>query len=168
MSFAAVLDRLTKLENPYPGLRPFETSESHLFFGRDQQVLDLLDRLARNRFVAVLGLSGSGKSSLIYAGLIPPLLRGRLLEPGLRWRIASAKPRGAPFANLAESLGCPTGELRSSSHGLIEYARSRLSPGEGLFVLIDQFEELFRYKDRAGASGNDPIARAAAASEAAA
>ncbi len=46
MSFAAVLERLTRLENPYPGLRPFETSEAHLFFGRDQQVLDLLDRLA--------------------------------------------------------------------------------------------------------------------------
>jgi hypothetical protein len=75
MSFAAVLERLTKLENPYPGHRPFDTGEGHLFFGRDQQVLDLLDRLARNRFVAVLGLSGSGKSSLVRAGLIPALYR---------------------------------------------------------------------------------------------
>jgi hypothetical protein len=166
MSFAAVLERLTRLENPYPGLRPFETGEAHLFFGRDQQVLDLLDRLARNRFVAVLGLSGCGKSSLIYAGLIPAFLGGRLLEPGVRWRIVSAKPRGAPFANLAASLGTTTSQLRSSSHGLIEYARGSLSPGEGLFIFIDQFEELFRYKD-AETSRNDAIARAAAASEAA-
>lgn len=100
MSFAAVLQRITKLENPYPGLRPFDTSEAHLFFGRDQQVLDLLDRMARNRLVAVLGLSGSGKSSLVYAGLLPALLRGRLLEPGRRWQIVTAKPRGTPFANL--------------------------------------------------------------------
>jgi hypothetical protein len=168
MSFAAVLKRLTKLENPYPGLRPFETSEAHLFFGRDQQVLDLLDRMARNRFVAVLGLSGSGKSSLVYAGLIPALLRGRLLEPGLRWRVATAKPRGTPFANLAESLGCKAEDLRTSSHGLIDYARRELSPGEGLFVLIDQFEELFRYKDRAATSPNDPVDPANAASEASA
>jgi hypothetical protein len=168
MSFAAVLERLTQLENPYPGLRPFETSEAHLFFGRDQQVLDLLDRLARNRFVAVLGLSGSGKSSLIRAGLIPALHQGRLLEPGLRWRIATARPAGAPFASLADALRCRAGDLCASSHGLIDYARGQLPPGEGLFVLIDQFEELFRYKDRAAASASDPAGHAATASEAAA
>ena len=166
MSFAAVLERLTNLENPYPGLRPFQTAEAHLFFGRDQQVLDLLDRLARNRFVAVLGLSGSGKSSLVYAGLIPALSRGTTLEPGLRWRFATAKPRGAPFAHLAESLGCDAQELRTSSHGLIEYARRELSPDEGLFVLIDQFEELFRYKERDPSSPRDSAGFAAAASEA--
>src|SRR3954466_6621218 len=105
MSFAAVLDRLTKLENPYPGLRRFESTEAHLFFGRDQQVLDLVDRLARNQFVAVLGLSGSGKSSLVRAGLIPALQRGLLLEPGLRWRALIAQPARAPFANFADALG---------------------------------------------------------------
>jgi hypothetical protein len=156
VSFTTVLDRLTKLENPYPGLRPFETSEAHLFFGRDQQVLDLLERMARNRFVAVLGLSGSGKSSLVYAGLIPALLRGRLLEPGRQWRVVTAKPRGAPFANLAESLGCKEEDLRASSHGLIDYARCELSQDESLFVLIDQFEELFRYKDMTAVSVNRP------------
>jgi hypothetical protein len=107
MSFAAVLERLTKLENPYPGLRPFDTSESLLFFGRDQQVLDLADRLSRNRFVAVLGLSGSGKSSLVRAGLIPTLQRGGLLEADRRWKIAVARPSGNPFANLAASLELP-------------------------------------------------------------
>ncbi len=145
MSFAAVLERLAKLANPYPGLRPFETSESHLFFGRDQQVLDLCDRLSRHRFVAVLGLSGSGKSSLVRAGLIPALQRGRLLEPGRTWRIAQIRPSGAPFANLAAALGCRPTQLLSSSHGLIEIANKE----EPLLVLIDQFEELFRYKDHA-------------------
>src|ERR1700751_5305926 len=147
MSFAAVLERIAKLENPYPGLRPFETSEAHLFFGRDQQVLDLLDRLARNRFVAVLGLSGSGKSSLVRAGLIPALCRGRLLDPGLGWRAVISRPSGAPFAGLAGALGCDFADLRASSHGLIEVARSRLEEDEGVLGLIDQFEELFRYKN---------------------
>src|SRR4051812_11053289 len=127
MSFASILDRLTKLENPYPGLRSFDTHEAHLFFGRDQQVIDLLERLAHNRFVAVLGLSGSGKSSLVKAGLIPALHRGRLLEPGLIWRTAIARPGGDPFHNLAAALGqWSAADLRSSSHGLIDYARHQL------------------------------------------
>jgi hypothetical protein len=168
MSFAAVLERLTKLENPYPGLRPFDTGEGHLFFGRDQQVLDLLDRLARNRFVAVLGLSGSGKSSLVRAGLIPALYRGRLLEPGLRWRAVISRPSGAPFGDLASALGCDAADLRVSSHGLIGHARSTLGKDEGLLVVIDQFEELFRYKDVRVAPASEPASHAAQASEAAA
>src|SRR5215469_15629363 len=163
MSFAAVLQRLIRLENPYPGLRPFETGEAHLFFGRDQQVLDLLDRLARNRFVAVVGLSGSGKSSLVRAGLIPALHRGRLLEPGLRWRVAVATPSGAPFRNLTDALAYTPEELRASSHGLMEYVRRRFSPGEGLLVVIDQFEELFRYKDHGVAPAIEVRGHAAAA-----
>jgi len=148
MSFAAVLSRLAKLENPYPGLRPFDTAEAHLFFGRDQQVLDLADRLGRNHFVAVLGLSGSGKSSLVRAGLIPALERGRLLEPGHTWRIAITRPSGSPFANLADELKCDSAELRSSSHGLVNWARRQLNPSQqSLLVVVDQFEELFRYKD---------------------
>jgi WD40 repeat protein len=157
MTFATVLQRLAKIENPYPGLRPFETSESHLFFGRDQQILDLCDRLTRNRFVAVLGLSGSGKSSLVRAGLIPALQRGRLLEPGRPWRIAQARPSGNPFANLAAALNCHPSDLRSSSHALIEIAGNE----QPLLVLIDQFEELFRYKDRAAGDSATPSEAAA-------
>ena len=163
MSFAAVLERLAKLANPYPGLRPFDTNEAHLFFGRDQQVLDLTDRLNHNRFVAVLGLSGSGKSSLVQAGLIPALHRGHLLETGRRWRVAIARPSGAPFAKLAASLHCNEAGLRASSHGLIEYARGQLLEREAMLVVIDQFEELFRYKDAANRSTDDAVAASKAA-----
>src|SRR4051794_35221420 len=104
MSFAAVLERLQKVENPYPGLRPFEAEEAHLFFGRDQQVTELLRRLESHRFVAVVGVSGSGKSSLVRAGLIPALERGHLLETGWQWRVAVTSPSGAPFENLARAL----------------------------------------------------------------
>ena len=149
MSFATVLDRLDRLESPYPGLRPFEIQESHLFFGRDLQIAELVTRLERNRFLAVLGVSGSGKSSLVRAGLIPALERGGVSEAGRRWRIVVTRPAGNPFETLAaglENAGLDTSGLRGSSHGLIEIAR-QLPSDESLLVVVDQFEELFRYKD---------------------
>lgn len=60
---------LTIQRNPYPGLRAFESHEADLFFGRDEQVFDVLERLRSSRFLAVSGLSGCGKSSLIRAGV---------------------------------------------------------------------------------------------------
>ena len=55
--------------NPFPGLRPFRSDEHHLFFGREEQTAALLQLLRTNRFLAVVGTSGSGKSSLVRAGL---------------------------------------------------------------------------------------------------
>ena len=54
---------MTKTLNPYPGLRPFRNDESHLFFGRENQVQEVLDKLIENRFIAIVGTSGIGKSS---------------------------------------------------------------------------------------------------------
>jgi len=70
--------------NPFPGLRPFETEEYRLFFGREGQSDALIERLERSRFLAVVGTSGSGKSSLVRAGLLPGLRGGMMArEP---WR----------------------------------------------------------------------------------
>ena len=149
MSFAAIIERLEKGESPYPELRPFDVSESHLFFGRDPQVAELVRRLERNRLVGVLGVSGSGKSSLVRAGLIPALERGGVWEAGNRWRRVITQPGGAPFESLAADLasaGLSASKLRESSHGLIETV-ALLPPGETLLLVVDQFEELFRYKD---------------------
>jgi hypothetical protein len=149
VSFAAVFERLQRQENPYPGLRPFETTESHLFFGRSEQVAELLARVERNRLLAVVGVSGSGKSSLVRAGLIPALQRNGHLEPGTCWRTLITRPAGAPFETLTEALsrnGLDGAGLRNSSHGLIEIA-ARLPASQRLLVVVDQFEELFRYKE---------------------
>ncbi len=149
MSFAAVAERLRTLQNPYPGLRHFDVTESHLFFGRDQQIAELVRRLERHRFVAVLGVSGSGKSSLVSAGLIPALERGGVSEAGRRWRRVITRPAGAPFERLRADLeraALDGSRLRESSFGLIETAR-QLPDDESLLLVVDQFEELFRYKD---------------------
>src|SRR5215471_8487792 len=90
--------------NPYPGLRPFDASYSKLFFGRDRQLAELIERLRGNRFVAVVGLSGSGKSSLVHAGLLPSLRAGQLGQPGSGWRVATIRPSDQPVATLAAEL----------------------------------------------------------------
>ena len=59
--------------NPFPGLRPFQVAEEHLFFGRETQVDAMVDKLGATRFLAVVGTSGSGKSSLVNCGLVPAL-----------------------------------------------------------------------------------------------
>src|SRR6266571_6276539 len=78
---------------PYPGLRPYQTDESYIFFGREQHTDELLKRLARARFLAVVGPSGCGKSSLVRAGMIAGLETGFMASAGTRWRVARSEER---------------------------------------------------------------------------
>lgn len=141
---------------PYPGLRPFEPDEELKFYGRETHTTELLRRLSENRFIAVVGNSGSGKSSLVRAGLLPALYRGRLIGATSQWRICIMRPGEAPMKSLAESLaeqkvfsndsGAVLLEIRRSSLGLVRAVRaSHFAPGESLLLAVDQFEELFRF-----------------------
>jgi WD40 repeat protein/energy-coupling factor transporter ATP-binding protein EcfA2 len=139
--------------NPFPGLRPFDIKEFESFFGRDKQVDELLGRLRDHRFVAVVGLSGSGKSSLVRAGLIHRLKVGHLTVAGSRWHIALMRPGSKPIAALAavldETLGpAPdrTQELSRSTQELLHSTRKGRDPKDNLLVVVDQFEEIFRYQ----------------------
>ena len=154
------------IKNPFPGLRPFETDEYRLFFGREGQSDALLARLQRTRFLAVVGTSGSGKSSLIRAGLMPALRGGLMAGAGSGWRIAVMRPGGDPIGNLAAELvkkdvlpaagaGLRADEaeavidatLRGGSLGIVDVARQgRLGEHEKLLIIVDQFEELFRFR----------------------
>jgi len=148
------------LDNPFPGLRPFESEESHLFFGREGQSDELLARLRRKRFLAVIGTSGSGKSSLVRAGLLPALYGGLMAESTVAaWSVACFRPGSDPIGNLAHALAEVPGlaslsgdlgietTLRRSGLGLLEAARlARMPAGQSLLVVVDQFEELFRFK----------------------
>src|SRR5436190_15899772 len=95
---------MTELQSPYPGLRPFEVEESHLFFGRDEQIDELLHRLHATRFLGVVGPSGCGKSSLVRAGTIAALKAGFMVAAGPSWQIAIMRPEDHPMHSLARSL----------------------------------------------------------------
>ena len=154
-------------QNPFPGLRPFDEEEAHLFFGREQEIVALLGRMMRQHFLAVLGSSGCGKSSLIKAGLIPSLKYEQLDDGEPAWRIAVMRPGNDPFKQLAlaltreEALGrgrersdadVPVTQmiLRRGPLGLVEAVRgAQLLPEAKVLVLVDQFEELFRFPARA-------------------
>ncbi len=150
------LNLLVAIDRPFPGLRTFEPDESLLFFGREQHTDELLRRLSANRFLAVVGTSGSGKSSLVRAGLLPALYQGFLAGSTTHWRIAVMKPGDTPIENLCAALdgkealgpsdsGLRLETLRSSSLGLVEAVREAgLNAGESLLIVADQFEELFR------------------------
>lgn len=151
--------------NPFPGLRPFEPDEDHLFFGREREIDELLRRLRTTRFVAVVGTSGSGKSSLVRSGLIPSLYSGFMVAAGSSWRVAMLRPGEDPIAHLAEALdqsgvlAADDGEgagtdramleatLRRSSLGIVDAVRyARIPTRDNLLVVVDQFEELFRFR----------------------
>ena len=150
-----------EVKNPFPGLRPFEFEDNHLFFGRDEQTTELTTRLRKNRFVAVVGTSGSGKSSLVRAGLLPELLSGTMAGVGSSWETAIMRPGGDPLTNLANSiieadLYDPDEEdiasqvratLTRSGLGLVEAMRqSDLPEGTNFLLVVDQFEEIFRFR----------------------
>src|SRR5262245_32982391 len=126
-------------EQVYPGLRPFRREESILFFGRQEHVDELLGRLEETSFLAVVGLSGSGKSSLVLAGLLPALERGHLGSVGPNWQIAALRPGSDPLGALAAALDVELGEspgraarLRSGRLGLVEAAAAGRKPGANL------------------------------------
>ena len=169
----------TTFFNPFPGLRPFGIDESHLFFGREGQSDEVLDKLAENRFSAVLGASGSGKSSLMYCGLLPILYGGFIAEAGSSWHTVVSRPGSGPINNLAKALVASIGDetesskdrnvqekitstiLRSSSLGLIEALKQLGRPKkENILLLVDQFEELFRFKKGRTDSNSDNEAQA--------
>jgi WD40 repeat protein len=151
---------------PYPGLAPFAPEDAPVFFGRDQEVDRLLELLqptlqrGPGRFVAIVGPSGSGKSSLLRAGLLPRLAR----LPG-RWVLVPAlRPGQQPTQNLARSLAAafaargvrrPAAELRASlgrsptglvelTHELVELSEDSGDSGDrpNVLIVIDQAEEL--------------------------
>jgi len=155
------------LPAPYVGLRPFGERDALLFFGREPHVRDLLAKLeGKQRFIAVLGASGTGKSSLVRAGVVPALHRGALAAAGYNWNVCTFKPGDAPLTNLAQALtedprwmdsddradavASLGAALATSPLALTERYRQKADVfgGQALLLVADQFEEIFRYRQR--------------------
>lgn len=156
----------TNIFNPFPGLRSFEEDEDVLFFGREKQVDELVKKLRLVKFLAVIGSSGSGKSSLVKSGLIPALHSGFMAGAGSNWKICTFRPGNNPIGNMAKALAQKNvlynnfesdddeytyasineSTLRRSSQGLVEvYKQSGIDTKNNLLILVDQFEEIFRF-----------------------
>ncbi len=151
---------------PFPGLRPFDFEDRDIFFGREDQVYSLFRLLEHSRFIAVVGSSGSGKSSLVRAGLLPVIQEESQGAGGRTWRFATLHPGDAPLSALAGAVAQLAQEsdedfeirrdrtafaLKRSSFGLTKALDEiPVLEGKSVLLVVDQFEELFRYAATTG------------------
>lgn len=181
----------TPASSPFVGLRPFDAKDHHLFFGREKHVDRVLTRLRDQRFLAVVGMSGSGKSSLVRAGLLPRLERTFAVGGRCCWRFAMLRPGSDPIGALASALlqsgpesnldpaepleasaasdSSATRNVAAAQHMRASLLRSSLALSEcvrrigldeeeNLLIVIDQFEELFRFRRLAAIGEQDHAA----------
>jgi WD40 repeat protein len=138
--------------SPYRGLEAFREEDAGLYFGREQDVARVLERLRTSRFVAIVGPSGSGKSSLAQAGVLPALRRDALAA-GDAPRVLELVPGARPLAALAAQLGhlpgagAPSPADLAADERALDLAVARALDGrpaeERVLILVDQLEEAF-------------------------
>ncbi len=138
--------------NPFPGLRPFQAHEAHLFFGRERYIDTIIEKLNLHHFVSIVGNSGSGKSSLLRAGVIPKLIKSN------DWIVLTMRPGKHPVEELYHVLNSNSALqlntnaeqqltiLQNNELGLVQIVRNSLPSGKRLLLVVDQFEELFRFQ----------------------
>ncbi len=146
--------------SPYPGLRPFTEEESIFFKGRDTHIRKIVQQLEERKIIIITGASGDGKSSLVYAGVIPAARAGFFRTQFNNWLICDFRPERSPLDNLALTLSenlkidfkNVRDELDFGFSSLIDvykksdfYKDANNNDGKGanLFILADQFEEFF-------------------------
>lgn len=154
-------------ERPFIGLRPFVFEDAAFYFGREEHIDRLIELLLRGRMISVVGSSGSGKSSLVLAGLLPRIMSGE--APFLdTWDRIETRPGESPIRNLAEALANPNHTagiaadddmagaradrmeliLLGSSFGIRDALGELYAPQRRhAAIIIDQFEEIFRFAD---------------------
>ena len=146
------------ITNPFVGLRSFEADEYNLFFGRDTQIKDIIDNLSQTNFAAVIGYSGSGKSSLIKSGVIPALKNKSSEKENNSWKIGICTPGYDPIRSLSKMLIDFYPSDKNSKSTLDEITDLLSEKGNSIddaiykinkkhtgncLLIIDQFEEIF-------------------------
>jgi DNA-binding SARP family transcriptional activator/serine/threonine protein kinase/WD40 repeat protein len=146
--------RYTETRNPYKGLAAFHESDARDFFGRAELTTQLVERLADESFLAVVGPSGSGKSSVVRAGLIPAVRRGEI-ESSETWLVTDMLPGSHPFLELRRAMERVAVEmpaevsdaLAAERPDALQHMERVLPSGSSLLLVVDQFEELFTLVD---------------------
>lgn len=161
-----ISDKKIDVSNPYPGLRPFLKEDSHLFFGRENQVGDVLSKLIENNFVAIIGKSGIGKSSFINCGILPKLYADFPGGKSKEWDVVTFRPGNDPVFQLSTALADEVERssgknktdklsadtinevLHSNGHKGFSDIVDNITheSGKNMLLFIDQFEEVFRFK----------------------
>ncbi len=153
---------MQEILNPFPGIRSFEPFEAPIFFGREKHIEELKEILLIQKFVAILGASGTGKSSLVKAGIIPHLQN---VSNNIEWGVFYFNPGQSPLENLSKALESLFVELKEADVPLAEEvlaAQMKRSDDvlfnvfqahhkiyrKNYFLYIDQFEEIFRFIDQ--------------------
>ena len=152
--------RLISDDPPYKGLKYFEEADADLFFGREQLTGRLVARLLDERFLALIGASGSGKSSLVRAGIVPAIKCSKKMPSGSSsldnsksWCVQVITPTEQPLESLASTLVKISGSTNSTTRfrenleqdplGYSQTLSKLLPKGERFVLIVDQFEELF-------------------------
>lgn len=159
---------------PYPGLRPFNEEESIFFRGREEHIESIISQLQEKKFLMLTGASGDGKSSMVYAGIIPNARAGFFKAKFNNWLIADFRPERTPLQNMAAALTSKLGynsfsyverelsfgfsslvslykrspfylDINSEAYKTVDEAEQKKlkKKAANLFILVDQFEELF-------------------------
>lgn len=131
--------------SPFPGLVSFTEKDAPIFFGRGRETDALVEQVRQSRFVAVVGASGSGKSSLVAAGLLPRLAHNAI-DGSNQWRIVRFTPGSNPFGALGRAAHVNEA-VTSDWAQLVDVLLEDAAPHAELLLYIDQFEELFTLSD---------------------
>lgn len=136
------LPALPKPPCPYPGMVPFRAEDARFFYGREAEIEQMLQHLRYERLLFVIGPSGSGKSSLVRAGLLPRLPSSSLFQPEF-WLVRELRPGSNPITALNQII---VGDLAQASLSVKKLLEAN-SPAQRLLLVVDQFEEVFVQAD---------------------
>ncbi len=125
---------------PYRGLQALTIHDAPYFYGREPLIQEVLQQLRTQPFLAVVGSSGSGKSSLVQAGVMAQIRQGRQIVGSNQWRVLLIRPSTQPLLALAQGLDLQSCALENVE-AFVRYLRERPEPM--VVLVVDQFEELF-------------------------
>ena len=146
---------------PYPGLRPFTEEESIFFKGRDLHIQQIVKLLETNKMAFITGASGDGKSSMVYAGVIPYIRAGFFQSQFNSWLIVDFKPQRNPLESVSKAVSAELGidynhcadefslgfssliEIYKNSGNYVTDTPDAVNKGKNLLIIADQFEEIF-------------------------